>query len=97
MWGMKGQSMTNDYLSESEAQELGARLEAVCREFSSRQLEFLKTALRLAAADLWARGSESPSESGIQDLIVDIQQAGATHAISLNPLPLPLTPKGPIG
>jgi hypothetical protein len=95
-WSMKGQSMANDHLSENEAHELGARLEAVCQEFSSRQREFLKTALRLAAADVWARSSESPPETGIQDLIIDIQQAGATRAISLNPLPLPINPKGTI-
>lgn len=88
--------MADDHLSASEAEELGSRLEALCREFSSRQREFLKTALRRAAADLWARSSESPAESGIQDLIIDIQQAGAAHAISLNPLPLPANPKGPI-
>jgi hypothetical protein len=93
---MKGDGMTDDHLSGSEAEELGARLEALCREFSPRQQEFLKAALRLAAADVWARTNESLSESSIQDLIVDIQQAGAAHAISLNPLPLPLHLKGPI-
>jgi len=86
--------MADDHLSGSEAEELGARLEALCRDFSSRQREFLKAALRLAAADLWARSSEPVPERSIQDLIVDIQQAGAAHAISLNPLPMPLDLKG---
>lgn len=88
--------MTDDHLNVNEAKEFGAKLEALCRDFSSKQQEFLKMALRLAAADLWARSSEPPSESAIRDLIVDIQQAGAAHAISLNPLPMPLDPGGPL-
>lgn len=88
--------MTDDHLSGREAEELGARLEAMCREFSPRQQEFLKAALRLAAADVWARTNEALSESSIQDLIVDIHQAGAAQAISFNPLPLPPNPKGPV-
>jgi hypothetical protein len=86
--------MADDHLSEREAEELGARLEALCLRFSSREREFLEAALRLAAADLWARSSEPVPESGIKDLVVDIQQAGAAHAISLNPLPIPLDSKG---
>jgi len=88
--------MTDDHISESEAEDLGGRLEALFREVAPRQQEFLKTALRLAAADMWAGTSESPSQNSIQDLILDIQQAGAARAISLNPLPIPLDPEGPI-
>lgn len=88
--------MTDDHLSGSEAEELGVRLEEMCQEFSSRQRAFLKTALGIAAADLWARADEPRSEFTIQELVVDIQQAGAARAISLNPLPSPSMPKGPI-
>jgi hypothetical protein len=88
--------MIDDHLGQLEAEELGARLEALCQELSPRQHEFLKAALRLAAADLWARMDEPAPENSIQDLIVDIQQAGAARAISLNPLPIPQNPKGPI-
>jgi hypothetical protein len=88
--------MTDDWLSESEAKEVGARLEALCRELSPRQHEFLKEALSLAGADLWARTNGAPANRAIQELIMDIQQAGAAHAISLNPLPIPQQPKGPI-
>ena len=87
--------MEADHLSRSEAEELGARLEALCREFSPRQQEFVKSALRLAVAEAWARNSESVPESTIKDLIVDIHQAGAARAISLNPLPMPPNSKGP--
>jgi methionyl-tRNA synthetase len=93
---MKGDGMIDDHLGESEAEELGARLEALCQELSPRQQEFLRAALRLAAADLWARTSEPTQENSIQHLIVDIQQAGAARAISLNPLPIPPNPKGQI-
>jgi hypothetical protein len=88
--------MIDDHLSGNEAADLGARLEALCREFSPRQQEFLKAALRLAAADLWARSSEPLAERGVQELIVDIHQAGSARAISLNPLPIPSNPKGSI-
>jgi len=88
--------MTDEHLTGSEAADLGARLEALCREFSPKQQEFLKEALRLAGADLWARTDEPLPERSIQELVVDIQQAGAAHAISLNPLPIPANPKGPI-
>jgi len=87
--------MTDDHLSGSEAADLGTRLETLCREFSPRQQEFLKAALRLAAANLWAHRNDPLPESSIQELIVDIQLAGAAHAISLNPLPIPLNQKGP--
>jgi hypothetical protein len=91
---MEGAGMTEDHLSGSEAADLGTRLDTLCREISPRQTEFLKSALRLAAAALWARTNQPVPERGIQDLIVDIQQAGAAGAISLNPLPIPLKPKG---
>jgi hypothetical protein len=92
---MKGAGMTDDHLSGSEATDLGTRLETLCREFSPRQQEFLKSALRLAAADLWARTNEPLPERSIRDLILDIQLAGAAGAISLNPLPIPPNQKGP--
>ena len=56
---------------------------------------FSKTALRVAASDLWAGAGESLPRDGIQDLILDIQQAGAARAISLNPLPIPRNLEGP--
>jgi len=88
--------MIDDHLSGSEAVDLGTRLETLCLEFSPREQEFLKSALGLAAAESWARADEPLPERSIQDLILDIQQAGAAGAISLNPLPIPPTPKGPI-
>jgi hypothetical protein len=87
--------MSDNHLSGSEAAALGARLETLFREFSSSEQAFLRMALRLAAANLWARTTDPLPDSSIQELIVDIHQAGAAHAISLNPLPIPLTPKGP--
>lgn len=86
--------MADDHLSGSEAVDLGTRLEALCREFSPKQQAFLKSALGLAAAELWAHTNDPLPERSIQDLIVDIQQAGATGAISLNPLPIPVNSKG---
>jgi hypothetical protein len=86
--------MADDQLSGSEAEALGTRLETLCGEFSPREQEFLKSALGLAAAELWAHTNDPLPERSIQDLIVDIQQAGAVGAISLNPLPIPVNPKG---
>ena len=86
--------MLDDHISESEAEDLGARLEELCQELSPRQQTFLRAALRLAAAEVWARTNESLLESSIPDLIGDIQQAGAARAISRNPLPMPLNVKG---
>lgn len=88
--------MSAGQLSGSEVAALGARLEALCREFSPSEQAFLKLALRLAAANLWAHTTDPLPDSSIQDLILDIHQAGSAHAISLNPLPLPQSPKGPI-
>jgi hypothetical protein len=87
--------MSDDHLSGGEAAALGARLEVLCREFSPSEQAFLKLALRLAAANLWAHTTDPLPDSGIQELIVDIYQAGSAHAISLNPMPIPTTPKGP--
>lgn len=88
--------MSDDHLSNDEALDLGRKLEATCRELSARQQEFLKTALGVAAANIWARTNESLTDRSILDLVIDIQAAGAADAISLNPLPIPREPKGPI-
>jgi hypothetical protein len=88
--------MNDDHLRSDEAIDLGMKLEAMCGELSPRQREFLRTALGVAAADLWARTNESLADRGILDLVVDIQAAGAADAISLNPLPIPRESKGPI-
>lgn len=88
--------MTEHQLTRREASDLGARLEALCEEFSAREQEFLKAAFRLAAADAWVHTNGPLAESSIRDLVLDIQQAGANDAISLNPLPIPREPKGPI-
>lgn len=88
--------MNDDHLRSDEAIDLGMKLEAMCGELSPRQREFLRTALGVAAADLWARTNESLADRSILDLVVDIQAAGAADAISLNPLPIPRESKGPI-
>jgi hypothetical protein len=85
--------MTDIGLTRHEAADLGTRLEALCENLSLKERDFLESALRLAAADAWAhRGT--PAGSGIRDLVLDIHLASATDSISLNPLPIPLTPKG---
>jgi hypothetical protein len=89
-------TMSDDHLSSDEAIDLGMKLEALSAELSLGQREFLRIALGVAAADLWARTNESLTDRSILDLVVDIQAAGAADTISLNPLPIPREPKGPI-
>lgn len=86
--------MTEHQLSRREAADLGERLEALCEQFSVKEQEFLKAALRLAAADAWVHANGPLLENSIRELVLDIQQAGDAGAISLNPLPIPLEPKG---
>jgi hypothetical protein len=88
--------MIDHQLTRREAVDFGTRLETLCEEFSERERDFLKTVLRLAAADAWAHMNGPLVESSIRDLVLDIHQAGATDAISLNPLPIPPASKGPI-
>lgn len=87
--------MRDDQLGSDEAIDLGIKLEALSGELTPRQREFLRTALGVAATDLWARTNESLTSRSILDLVIDIQAAGAADTISLNPLPIPREPKGP--
>lgn len=87
--------MSDVDLGSDEAIDLGIKLEALCGELSPGQREFLRSALGVAATDLWARTNESMAGRSILDLVIDIQAAGAADTISLNPLPLPREPKGP--
>jgi hypothetical protein len=93
--GMKGTRMTVDHLGGAEAAEFGAKLDQLGQSLSPAELRFLEAALRLAGANLWAHTTGLPSGSSLQDLVIDIQQASAAHAISLNPLPIPSDMKGP--
>ncbi len=88
--------MTEQQLTRQEAAEFGVKLEELCAVFSAREQEFLKSTLRLAAADAWAHTNGPLEEISIRDLVLDIQAASAIDAISLNPLPIPLHSKGPI-
>jgi hypothetical protein len=93
---MKGTRMPDDSLSGEEAAAFGAKLDQLGRSLSSAELGFLRGTLRLAAENLWARTAEPPADSSLQDLVIDIHQALAAQAISLNPIPLPPHMKGPI-
>ena len=94
--GPRSQGAVSDgHLGSDEAIDLGMKLEKLCGELSPRQREFLRTALGVAATDLWARTNESLTNRSILDLVIDIQAAGVADAISLNPLPIPREPKGP--
>jgi hypothetical protein len=91
---MKGTQMPDDTLSGEEAAALGAKLDRLSRSLSPVELEFLKAALGLAAATLWAHTPQSLAGSSLQDLVIDIHEASAAGAISLNPVPLPPQMKG---
>ena len=88
--------MPDDSLSGEEAAAFGTKLDQLGRILSPAELGFLKATLRLAAANLWARTAEPPADSSLRDLVIDIHQASAAHAISLNPMPIPSDMKGPI-
>jgi hypothetical protein len=86
--------MTEHQLTRIEAADLGTRLDAICETFSIPEQEFLKAAFRLAAAAAWVHTHVPLVESTIRELILDIYQAGDGSTITLNPLPIPIKPKG---
>ncbi len=86
--------MTDEYLTQLEAADLGNRLEEFCGDITTKQNNFLKAALQVAAADAWLHANGPLPESSIRDLVLDIHRAEASDVIGVNPLPLPKRSKG---
>lgn len=92
--------MDTSTLTAGEAIAFGRRLEEFANGLAPHEHTFLKTVLITVLRDAEIGQDDGSDQDGgdapsLRDIIINLHLAYLSPSISLNPQPIPLTPRGP--
>lgn len=88
--------MDTSTLTEGEAIAFGRRLEEFANGLAPHEHTFLITVLRDAEIGQDDGSDQNGGDAqSLRDIIINLHRAYLSPSISLNPQPIPLTPRGP--